>query len=114
VTTGSFAAVRLAPVAAPSMLVAFCSNPSAVARALGLLPADEGANVALVRPFDSVVFARSVSSGGIRFAAPSQVAVDCLAGNGRMPSEGEALLGWMADNEDRWRARSLAEVDPGG
>jgi hypothetical protein len=34
---------------------------------------------------------------------------------GRMPAEGEALMEWMADDEDRWRASSFAEVvDPVG
>lgn len=108
--TGSFAAVRLAPVAAPSMLVAYCRNVPAAAEQLGLLPADEGANVTLLRPFDEVVWTRTSSEDGVSYAAPAQVAVDCLTGNGRMPAEGEALLRWMADNEDRWRAPALPET----
>lgn len=105
--TGSFAAVRLAPVAAPSMLVVYCQDVAATADQLGLLPADEGANVSLLRPFDDVVWAGASTDDGVSYAAPSQVAVDCLTGNGRMPAEGEALLGWMADHEDQWRAREL-------
>lgn len=108
--TGSFAAVRLAPIAAPSMLVAYCRDVPATAEQLGLLPADEGANVTLLRPFDDVVWTRTSSEDGVSYAAPSQVAVDCLTGNGRMPAEGEALLQWMADHEDRWRAPSLPET----
>jgi hypothetical protein len=42
------------------------------------------------------------------YAAASQVAVDCLTGNGRMPAEGEAIVRWMADNEDQGRLVSLA------
>lgn len=105
--TGSFAAVRLAPVAAPSMLVVYCQDVAATADQLGLLPADEGANVSLLRPFDDVVWAGASTDDGVSYAAPSQVAVDCLTGNGRMPAEGEALLGWMADHEDQWRAQEL-------
>jgi hypothetical protein len=45
--------------------------------------------------------------GGMAWAAPSQVAVDCLAGSGRMPSEGEALIGWMRANEREWRYPSI-------
>jgi hypothetical protein len=63
VITGSFAASRLAPVASPAMLLAYASTPGRLASELELLP-----------------------------AAPLQVAVDCLTGNGRMPAEGEALL----------------------
>jgi hypothetical protein len=108
--TGSFAAVRLAPVAAPSMLAVYCRKVAGTADALGLLAADEGANVTLLWPFDDVVWARASTADGVVYSAPSQVAVDCLSGNGRMPAEGEALLSWMVDHEDQWRARSLADL----
>jgi hypothetical protein len=112
--TGSFAAVRLAPVAAPALLLAYVENASAVTDALNLLPADEGANVVLLRPFDQVVWQGGSRDDGITYAAPSQVAADCLTGPGRMPSEGEALIAWMTENEDRWRLpslRALVEAD---
>lgn len=110
VVTGSFAAVRRAAVAAPALLCVYCRDPSQLAAALEVLPADAGtgANVALLRPFDEVVWDRTERERGISYAAVSQVAVDCLTGTGRMPAEGEALLKWMADNEDDWRAPGLA------
>ncbi|MHB8451229.1 MAG: type IV toxin-antitoxin system AbiEi family antitoxin [Mycobacteriales bacterium] len=112
--TGSFAAQRLNPVAAPSLLAVYCTDVAATARALGLLPADEGANVALLRPFDPVVWDRTVSEDGLTYVSPTQVALDCLAGNGRMPAEGQAVLTWLAANESAWRAPSLANVSPFG
>jgi len=57
--TGSFAAVRLAPVAAPTLLLAYCAETARVAQALDLLPADEGANIALLKAFDPVVWERT-------------------------------------------------------
>jgi hypothetical protein len=105
--TGSFAAVRLAPVAAPASLVLYCEQPATLARELGLVPADEGANVVLLAPFDMVVWKRSSEDAGLRYAAVSQVTVDCLTGTGRMPAEGEALLEWMRANEPAWRYESL-------
>ena len=75
------------------MLLAYCDDVSAVARDLGLLPADEGANVALLTPFDRVVWERTVVDAGVAYAAPSQVAVDCLTGPGRMPAEGVQAMG---------------------
>lgn len=108
--TGSFAAQRLNPVAAPSLLAVYCADVPATARALDLLPADEGANVALLRPFDPVVWDRTVSEGGLTYVSPTQVALDCLAGNGRMPAEGEAVLTWLAANESAWRAPSLTDI----
>ena len=111
--TGSVAASRLAPVTAPAMLLAYCDSPADVATRLDLLESDEGANVILLQPFDPVVWERSSSVGGLRFAAPSQVTVDCLTGNGRMPAEGEALLGWMLANETEWRAKTLGATQTG-
>ncbi len=108
--TGSFAAVRLAPVAAPALLLAYSKNVDDLVRTLGLLPADEGADIAFLRAFDPVVWERTSAEGGVGYVAPSQVAVDCLTGTGRMPAEGEALLAWMAANEDAWRIGSLARL----
>lgn len=111
--TGSFAAGRIAPVAAAALLLVYCDEAPPLVEALGLLPADDGGNVVLLRPFDSVVWERTTQDGGLTYAAPSQVVVDCLTGTGRMPSEGEALLAWMADNESSWRHGSLAELVAG-
>lgn len=71
--TGSFAAVRLAPVAAPALLAVFCLHPELLADRIGLLPADGGANVVLILPFDDVVFERTSLAAGVRYDAPSQV-----------------------------------------
>lgn len=108
--TGSFAANRLAPVASPALLLLYYDIPQLLARDLDLLPAEEGANLMVLRPFDSVVFDRGDIEEGLRYAAPSQVAVDCLGGNGRMPAEGEALLDWMTADESRWRVPSLQNI----
>lgn len=107
VITGSFAASRLAPVSAPALLVAYTDDADSIVSLLTLLPADEGANVVLLKPFDPVVCERVARVDGLAYVAPSQAAVDCLAGNGRMPQEGEALLGWMKQNEALWRIPSL-------
>lgn len=108
--TGSFAAVRLSPVAAPALLTVYCSDVNAVANALELIPADQGANVVLLRPFDPIVWERTDEESGLRYVAPSQAAVDCLTGNGRMPAEGEALIEWLLENEPAWRLDGLAEL----
>lgn len=112
--TGSFAAVRIAPVAAPALLLAYCEDPAPIVDRLGLLPADAGGNVILLRPFDRVVWERTSTDGGLTYVAPSQTAVDCLTGTGRMPSEGEAVLAWMVENESEWRLESLRDLVAGG
>lgn len=109
VITGSFAANRLAPITSPSLLLLYCETPRVLAVDLDLLPAQEGANVMILKPSDPVVFDRTRIEKGLRYAAPSQIAVDCLGGNGRMPAEGEALLEWMAANESSWRLPSLGD-----
>lgn len=110
--TGSFAAERLAPVAAPAMLVAYSMEPRKLAASLGLMEVEAGADVILVRPDNRVVFQRADRQGGLLWAAPSQIAIDCLSGGGRMPAEGEALIEWMEANEDAWRAIALPDVKP--
>lgn len=109
--TGSFAAVVRAPIASPGQLALYVDDADATAAALDLLPADRGADVVLLRPYDPAVLERAERSGGVVTVAPSQLALDCLAGNGRMPAEGEALLAWMAAHEDEWR-RPGADVVP--
>lgn len=111
VITGSFAAAEMmAPVAAPALLLAYYERPQELASEHGLLRSGEGANVVLLSPFDPVVWERTEFHDQLTYAAPSQVAVDCLTGNGRMPAEGEALLEWMVNNEPSWRAEKLGAL----
>lgn len=108
--TGSFAAVQRAPVAAPGQLVIYVEDPEQTAGAMGLLPTDRGADVVLLRPRDQAVLVRSETVEGLRVVAPSQLVLDSLSGNGRMPAEGEALLTWMADHLERWRSPSIDDA----
>lgn len=105
--TGSFAAARTAPVAAPELAVVYADDVERVVRAGRLLPATRGTNVTVAKPYDPVVFDRVVTSGGETYVSTAQVALDCLTGNGRMPAEGEAVLAWMRKNEPRWRTGTL-------
>ena len=109
--TGSFASAAVAPVAAPALLVVYAMNTNALASRLDLLPADEGANVVLIRPTNYGPFDRVRRTDGITWAGYSQVVIDCLSGNGRMPAEGEALIEWMTDHLGEWR-KAIAELDP--
>jgi hypothetical protein len=102
--TGSLAAVRLAPIAPSRLAMVFIDGDTdAAAQALGLTPTDTGANVFLIDPYDPVALERGPSEDGVRYAAASQVAVDLAKSPGRGPSEAEALVKWMAANEDAWR-----------
>jgi hypothetical protein len=113
--TGSLGANLLAPVAAPAMAVIYADDPSEIADILDLLPADSGAEVVLARPYGAAAMARSWTVDGASYVSVTQLAADCLSGMGRMPAEGEALVEWMATDEDRWRASSFDEVvDPVG
>lgn len=109
--TGSFAAVQLAPVAAPTQLFVYCDDVAVVARALGLLPADEAPDVVVLRPFDDVVWAGlRRRTDGTQTVAPSQIVADCMTGTGRMPAEGEAVLEWMLRDEQSWRHDALVPL----
>lgn len=113
--TGSLSANLLAPVAAPAMAVIYADDPSEVADSLNLLPADKGADVVLARPYGAAAIARSWKAEGVNYVSVAQLAADCLTGMGRMPAEGEALVEWMATDEERWRVSSFdGVVDPMG
>jgi hypothetical protein len=112
VVTGSFAAERIAPIVAPATLVLYSKNPRLLSERLDLMPVESGADVVMIRPDNNVVFDRAKREGGLRWAAASQVVIDCLSGSGRMPSDGEALLGWMRVNEDEWRNRRIRKNVP--
>lgn len=113
VVTGSFAAVRVAPVTAPTLLLCYlravqrASRFDEVASALGLLPADEGADVVLLAPADESVVTRPRAEGPVLFVNLPQLVVDNLGGTGRMPAEGEAVLEWMQTDPTRWRYPSI-------
>ncbi len=102
--TGSWAAAQVAPVAPPRLLSVYVDKPALAERQLDLRPAEAGANVALLTPFDTIVYERTSRKGGVTIAAISQVAADLLTSPGRGPNEAEALMEWMRDNEDAWRA----------
>ncbi|MBM3218092.1 MAG: hypothetical protein FJZ38_05305 [Candidatus Rokubacteria bacterium] len=101
--TGSYAASKRAPITVPRLLTMYADDPARLAETVGLREADQGINVLLLRPFDPVVYERTWESEGLRYAAAPQIAVDLSSGSGREPSEAEALLAWMKDNESAWR-----------
>ena len=101
--TGSFAAVRLAPVAEPRLVTLYADDPGDSAERLGLRPAETGGNVVIARPFDPVVFERTESADGITYARVTQILLDLMTGPGRGPAEAEALLEWMRENEEIWK-----------
>lgn len=102
--TTSLAAQRFAPIAPTRTAVVYVEDALKAADRLKLRPAEAGANVLLVEPFDDVVFERTLLRDELVTVAPSQVAADLLTGPGREPSEGEELLDWMRRNEDVWRS----------
>ena len=107
--TGSFAAVRLAPVAEPRLVTLYADDPEGAAAQLGLRPAETGGNVVLARPFDPVVFERAESADGIAYARVTQVLLDLMTGPGRGPAEAEGLQEWMRENEETWKRHLTSE-----
>jgi hypothetical protein len=101
--TGSWAAAQVAPVAPPRLLLVYVDRPTDVESEFDLRPTEAGANVAILTPFDAVVFERTSKKAGLTIVALSQVAADLLTSPGRGPNEAEALMTWMSENEDAWR-----------
>jgi len=105
--TGSFAAARLAPVAAPEIAVIYADDLDRLTRTGRLLPTTRGANVIVAEPYDPIVFDRTVTDSRETYVSVAQVAMDSLTGNARMPAEGEAVIAWMRKNGQRWRVEPL-------
>jgi hypothetical protein len=101
--TGSFAAAKLAPTAAPRLLTIYAPRGPLSFADLGLRPAEAGANVLVIQPTDDGVLRDHRTIDGVRYVAVTQVAADLLGGTGREPAEGEALLEWMTHHEEIWR-----------
>jgi hypothetical protein len=108
--TGSFAAYRVSPIAVPSLLMVYVDEPEAFAKTVEWLPTSQGANVMLLKPFDSVVWENTTTEKDLVYVAMSQAVADCLTGTGRMPSEGEALLNWMSTSPDVSWKRELKRI----
>jgi hypothetical protein len=106
--TGPYAAAEVAPITSGGQLMLYVERDAVnpIRRELELLgPASGGADVMLLCPPDPVVFERRRTVDGLPHVALSQLAIDSLAGPGRMPAEGEAVLQYMADHESDWRMR---------
>ncbi|MFF4542170.1 helix-turn-helix domain-containing protein [Streptomyces aureus] len=104
--TGSYAAQRFVHIAVGGQLMFYVASwldIDDVADELGLLPVTEGADVLLLTEPDPFVRSRSEFVDGVQYVAPSQAVLDCLAGPGRMPAEGEALLDFMEAHPEEWR-----------
>ena len=115
--TGSLAVEQLVSVAEPSLLILYMRNDTKplLEQSARLIPADEGTNVMLATAYDDVIFDRPFwptmpLKPVVQFVACSQLVLDSLTGSGRMPAEGEALMRWMNENEDRWRKSNLSEA----
>jgi len=117
VVTGSFAAAAIAPVAAPTQLVLYTAHraaledPDGVLAAEGLLPADQGANVVILHPAAPSQLERPRTVDGLPHVGLSQLVLDCLTGNGRLPEEAEAVIEWMRTSTG-WRLAQLPPPDP--
>lgn len=58
-------------------------------------------------PSNNGPFERTMTINGLEQVGLSQLVLDCFAGSGRMPAEGEAVLAYMIANEEEWRLPSL-------
>ena len=78
-----------------------------ISQQLGLLRADEAADVALIWPANDQIVRDLRPDGDLNCVNLPQLVVDCLGGTGRMPAEGEAVLAWMQENLSEWQFSSL-------
>jgi len=91
-----------AAVAPLALLTIYVPDADAAAGVLHLRPAERGANVVLVEPFDAVVYRGATVKDRLTYAAPSQVVVDLLTGPGRAPEEGGSFIEVLASKDEGW------------
>lgn len=111
VVTGHYAAREVAPVALGGQLMLYTHAGSEAVHdmtdRLGLLRVDADADVLVMQAHDQVVFEDRREINGVAHVALSQLVVDCLAGSGRLPAEGEAVLRYMTEHQQEWRKTGL-------
>ena len=105
--TGSFVASSIAPVAAPAIAIVYTDDPERFAKTTRLLSTTIGANVVLAKPYDPIVFQRGWPNAEFPSVSVTQLAIDLLTGNARMPGEGQLLIDWMRRDPSRWQTASL-------
>lgn len=108
--TGSVAASAVAPLTSGGQLMFYVRDPVAardLPRRLKVLRVEEAPNVLMLQPPNGAAFERTRLVQGVPHVAYSQLVIDCLSGNGRMPAEGEAVLEVMKQDESRWRLEQL-------
>lgn len=90
--TGSRAAALYTRVASVDWSVFYVADVDAAAECAGLQPTELAQAVTLV-PFDDITSnGLQHLGGGLRIANFWQVVIDCLAGDGRMPAQAEAMV----------------------
>jgi hypothetical protein len=96
--TGQVAFAHLADRPTPEKVVMYVEDVPAAASQFGLHPAEDGANVILVKPADRSVFYRSYEKDGLRYVSPSLMAADiddeCTF---------DLALAWMAQHTMTWQ-----------
>ncbi|MDA8400657.1 MAG: helix-turn-helix transcriptional regulator [Actinomycetota bacterium] len=90
--TGAFAASAYTKIANSVWPTFYVGNVARSAIAAGLRPAENGPYLTLI-PFDNVTsVGLQALDNGVRLADFWQIAIDCFAGNGRMPDQAEAMI----------------------
>ena len=94
--TARAGAAALMGTALPGIVAAYVDNPERVAAVIGAEPADTGANLLLIDPFDGFVFDGTWESSGLRYAARAQIIADLLGSPAPAPAQAASLLATMA------------------
>ena len=99
--TGELAFARLAARDASNPATLYVDDIRETVAQFRLHPADDEANVTLIKPHDRSVFQRSTEAAGLRYVSPSLMAADLGTSDAF-----ESVLAWMAKHEPAWRVGS--------
>ena len=94
-------------IAATRIAMLYVDDPEEAASTLGLGPAEAGANVWCLRPFDEVVYTRTrqrsvgdaTAAVDVTIVATAQAVVDLATAPGRGPQEAETMLAQLRETD---------------
>lgn len=103
VATGTIASAPFHQSAGLYAAALYSEDPDALAKELGLVAADSGANVIIAFPSNAMPYQNEIDSDGLKSTNLALTFRDLMSGPGRGPEEAKNLLDWMRSNRELWQ-----------
>jgi hypothetical protein len=103
VATGTIASAPFHQSAGLYAATLYSEDPDALAKELGLVATESGANVIIAFPSDQMPYLGEIEINGLKITSPALTFRDLMSGPGRGPEEAKNLLDWMRSNRELWQ-----------